>query len=84
MDQYLFHARRDSKAEKESALKQAFAVWEAVCPAESAIRWEEFSSAQAEKLRFFTEGETGKLISLYAKHHFSATIRAVLHRGRTE
>ena len=84
MDQYLFHARRNSKAEKEAALNQAFTVWEAIRPADGAIRWDGFSQTQAEKLRLFTEGETGKLISLYAKHHFSATIRAVLHRGRTE
>ena len=84
MDQYLFHSREDTKTDKEAVLRQAFSIWEAVCPEDTAMDWSGFPKAKARKLRLFTEGKTDKLISLYAKEHFSATIKAVLHKGRTK
>ena len=83
IDQYLFHERRAGRAEKEETLRRAHATWEAAAGrGGAAIDWSGFNPGEAATLQAFIKGESGKVISLVTKRHFSATLKAVMHRGR--
>ena len=83
IDQYLFHERRAGKAEKEETLRRALDTWEAAAGRDAgAIDWSGFSAGEAAMLQAFLKGESGKVISLMAKRHLSAAIKARMHRNK--